>query len=61
MLEQYTNWYSFALEALNYKAENVRSFKDVKRVIVVGMGGSGIVGDMLSVIAQVFTRIPVYV
>jgi bifunctional phosphoglucose/phosphomannose isomerase len=58
MLEQYMNWYSFALEALNYDVKNAKRFEGIERVIVVGMGGSGIVGDMLSTVTQTYSKTP---
>jgi glucose/mannose-6-phosphate isomerase len=60
MLEQYMNWYNLALEALNYEIKNLKRLEGVEEVVVVGMGGSGIVGDMLSAIAQTYARIPLY-
>lgn len=61
MLEHYLQWYRYALEAFNYPLYNVVDAGDVEKVIVTGMGGSGIVGDMLATIALEFSRLDVRV
>lgn len=59
MLSHYLDWYKMVEESLKTDVINSKDYKDVKKVIVVGMGGSGIVGDMLSTIAQIYSKIPV--
>jgi len=61
MFEHYLNWFNLAVEALKYNVVNAKSYEGIEKVIVVGMGGSGIVGDMLAVIAQDYSSTPVYV
>lgn len=61
MEELYLNWYSFANEALRYEVAYPRSFSKARRVVVVGMGGSAIAGDMIAVIANSTGSIPVIV
>lgn len=58
MLNQYLDWYNMVEEVLKSDVVNAKEYRDVKRVVVVGMGGSGIVGDFLSVIAQNYSNIP---
>uniref|UniRef100_A0A7C5YVX2 Bifunctional phosphoglucose/phosphomannose isomerase n=1 Tax=Ignisphaera aggregans TaxID=334771 RepID=A0A7C5YVX2_9CREN len=60
MLEDYIKWYEYSLEALNYEVINARLFNGIKKIVVLGMGGSGIVGDMLASIAST-SNYPVYV
>lgn len=59
--ELYLNWYNFANEALRYEVENPRSFGKAHRIVVVGMGGSAIAGDMIAIIANSTGSIPVFV
>jgi len=61
MLEHYLRWYQYTLESFEYPLHNVKYFSDIEKVVVVGMGGSGIVGDMLATIATEFGDISVYV
>jgi glucose/mannose-6-phosphate isomerase len=61
MLEHYLEWYRYTLEAFDYPVYNVRDFSDTEKVIVAGMGGSGIVGDMLATIASDLGNIAVHV
>ncbi len=48
MLDIYLKWYEYSKEMLKKEVINSREYTDIKRVIVLGMGGSGIVGDALS-------------
>jgi glucose/mannose-6-phosphate isomerase len=61
MLEHYLRWYQYTLESFEYPLHNVKYFSDIEKVVVVGMGGSGIVGDMLATIATEFGDISVYI
>ncbi len=62
MLEHYMRWYEYSLEALGYTVVNARAFDGIKRVVVLGMGGSGIVGDMIaSIVATSSNPLPIYV
>lgn len=61
MLEHYLQWYYYALEAFDYPLYNVIDASGVEKVIVTGMGGSGIVGDMLATIASEFSNIDIRV
>lgn len=57
MLEHYLKWYHYALEALEYQLENIANYSDIDKIIVTGMGGSGIVGDILASVASDFDNI----
>jgi len=46
--EVYLGWYELALEALRQEVVNAREYKDVEKVLVLGMGGSGIAGDLVA-------------
>lgn len=61
MLEQYLRWYQYALEAMEYRPTNIDYYGNVSRIIVTGMGGSGIVGDLLASIASDFGDVSIYV
>ncbi|MEM1525518.1 MAG: bifunctional phosphoglucose/phosphomannose isomerase [Ignisphaera sp.] len=61
MLEHYLQWYRSTLEAFDYPLYNVVYAGDVEKIIVTGMGGSGIVGDMLATIALEFSSLDVRV
>ncbi|MCS7111613.1 MAG: bifunctional phosphoglucose/phosphomannose isomerase [Ignisphaera sp.] len=62
MLDHYLRWYEYSLEAMNYTVANAKTLEGIKRVIILGMGGSGIVGDMIASIAAASNHpIPVYV
>lgn len=57
MINQYLNWYNMVQETLESEVFNSKEYKDIERVVVIGMGGSGIVGDILSVIAQNYSNL----
>lgn len=61
MLEHYLKWYHYTLEAMDCPLANTREYSDIDRVVITGMGGSGIVGDMLASIASDFSNISIYV
>ena len=61
MEELYLNWYSFASEALRYEVVYPRSFSKAYRIVVVGMGGSAIAGDIIAAIANNTGSLPVIV
>ncbi|MEM1644667.1 MAG: bifunctional phosphoglucose/phosphomannose isomerase [Ignisphaera sp.] len=61
MLEHYLQWYYYALEAFDYPLYNVINASNIEKIIVTGMGGSGIVGDMLTTIASEFSNIDIRV
>ena len=60
MLEHYVKWYEYSLEALNYRVVNAKTFGDIKKIVVLGMGGSGIVGDMIASIGAA-SKYPIYI
>ncbi|HDD25653.1 MAG TPA: bifunctional phosphoglucose/phosphomannose isomerase [Acidilobales archaeon] len=60
MLDQYLSWYDMALKALKYKIENFTT-KPFSKIAICGMGGSGIVGDYLRVLASDRLNYPVTV
>ncbi|MEM1560467.1 MAG: bifunctional phosphoglucose/phosphomannose isomerase [Ignisphaera sp.] len=60
MLEHYMKWYEYSLEALGYTVVNARFFDGIRRIVILGMGGSGIVGDIIASIAAE-SEYPVYV
>ena len=55
------NWYRFAEEASRYEVRNAMIFEGIKKVVVIGMGGSGIVGDMVATIMQDLDKISIHV
>lgn len=61
MLDHYLNWYTYSLEALNYEVKNVLDFSYAEKIVVTGLGGSGIVGDILASIAMEYNHVSVYV
>ncbi|NPA96426.1 MAG: bifunctional phosphoglucose/phosphomannose isomerase [Crenarchaeota archaeon] len=48
MREVYLGWHELAMEALRQEVANPREYKDVDRIVVLGMGGSGIAGDLVA-------------
>ncbi len=58
MREVYRSWKNFAEEALNYDVKNAYEMKDIERIVVLGMGGSGIVGDVLQAIVSEYSSLP---
>ncbi len=51
MLDIYLKWYEYSREILRKEVINVRGYRDISKVVVLGMGGSGIVGDVLSALS----------
>lgn len=60
MLEVYTSWYQLAVKALNYTVNNLKEVS-FNKVLISGMGGSGIVGDFIKSLAYDSIKIPFYV
>lgn len=54
-------WYEYSIDAMSYSIVNAKMFKGIRRVIVMGMGGSGIVGDMIASIASLKPSTLIYV
>jgi len=48
----YLSWYDLAMESLAQEVENIKEYKNVERVVILGMGGSGIAGDLVSLTAM---------
>uniref|UniRef100_A0A7C2Z101 SIS domain-containing protein n=1 Tax=Ignisphaera aggregans TaxID=334771 RepID=A0A7C2Z101_9CREN len=61
MLDVYLRWHHFATEALDYPVHNAITLDNIDRVVVAGMGGSGVVGDMLASIASDFSDLDIHV
>ncbi len=61
MLDHYMNWYKYSLEALDYVVENSIDLGYAEKVVVTGLGGSGIVGDLLASIASDYSNVAVHV
>lgn len=61
MLGEYLRWYDYAQEAIEYPVENIVDLSKVSKIVVTGMGGSGIVGDILASLAPQYSDIAVYV
>ncbi len=61
MRELYEKWYELAKDALNVEVENIREFKDIARIVFLGMGGSAIVGDFINTIAQDYSNYEIIV
>ncbi|MEM0489884.1 MAG: bifunctional phosphoglucose/phosphomannose isomerase [Ignisphaera sp.] len=61
MLDHYINWYKYSLEALDYVVENIIDLGYAERIVVTGLGGSGIVGDLLASIASDYSNVVVHV
>jgi len=51
MLDIYLRWYEYSREVLEKEVINVRRYTDIRKIVVLGMGGSGIVGDVLSALS----------
>ena len=45
--DTYLRWFELAREGLALGVENRREYRDVERVVITGMGGSGIAGDLV--------------
>ena len=61
MKNMYLEWYDFSREALKYSVENLREIKNINRVVIVGMGGSAIAGDVLALVGMEYGDIPITV
>ncbi len=61
MKDVYLSWYDLANESLSQEVENPREYGRASKIVVLGMGGSGIAGDMVSLTASETTSIPVIV
>ena len=61
MLNVYLNWGDLALETLQTDVLNKRLCEGCSYVVISGMGGSGIAGDYIRVVADEYSRLPVYV
>ncbi|RLG78141.1 MAG: bifunctional phosphoglucose/phosphomannose isomerase [Thermoprotei archaeon] len=61
MLKYYAKWKDLALRTLESEVLNVKKCEDAELVVVSGMGGSGIVGDYLSSLADETGKYPVFV
>lgn len=51
MLEEYLRWYEYGVEALGYDVANAAPCGGARTLVVAGMGGSGIAGDVLASLA----------
>jgi glucose/mannose-6-phosphate isomerase len=60
MLDYYNSWPIMACKALKYPIENFKTYL-FDNIAVVGMGGSGIVGDFIKTLGFERLSIPVYV
>jgi len=49
--QQYLTWYEDALEVIKSPVYNTKKIDGISRVVVAGMGGSGIVGDVIASVA----------
>jgi len=45
--DTYLNWFGLAREGLSLTVENAKEYRDIDRIVITGMGGSGIAGDMV--------------
>ncbi len=61
MEELYLSWHNLAREALAYTVNNPRSFAHAKKLVLVGMGGSAIAGDVIAATANEQGSVPVMV
>lgn len=59
MIDMYLNWAGQVKQALDYWGK-YRVTGDFDEVVVIGMGGSGIVGDYLQLLSTLKKGIPVY-
>jgi glucose/mannose-6-phosphate isomerase len=60
MLDYYASWPNMVCKALNYPVENFKTYS-FSNIVVVGMGGSGIVGDFIKILGFERLSIPVHV
>jgi len=60
MLDYYASWPNMVCKALNYPVKNFKTYS-FSNIVVVGMGGSGIVGDFIKMLGFERLSIPVYV
>ncbi len=61
MEASYLSWYEMALRAVNYSVLGLPRTKDINKVVLAGMGGSGIVCDVIYVVLYERSEIPVTV
>jgi glucose/mannose-6-phosphate isomerase len=60
MLDYYASWPNMVCKALNYPVKNFKTYS-FSNIVVVGMGGSGIVGDFIKMLGFERLSIPVCV
>lgn len=60
MLDYYISWFSMASKALRYDVENFKKYS-FDNIVVLGMGGSGIVGDFIRVLGSRRSSTPIWV